>query len=469
MADEMGVGEKQPENTVVRLVDSHCHIDMPQFDADRDEVVARAREAGVVEMLVVGGVDEAAGHRRALAVAESFGFPATAGVHPHEARIATDGVYDELRGLAREGRIVAIGEIGLDFHYDHSPRDVQREVFRRQIRLAREVGLPIVVHTREADGETADILDEEGASETGGVIHCFTGGHRPRPPGARPGLPDLLLGDRRLPEGRGDPAGGAGGAGGPPPGRDGRPLPGPAAAPREEERARLRGGRGAQGGGPAGHDAGGALCPRAGQLRAAVPAHRLTPSTFDNALRIRHFSSCIALCDASPLSREATPMADSSFDIVSSVDLQEVKNAIAQATKEIQTRYDLKSSSSSVELTGEEILLASSDEFKLKAVREVLEGRLVKRNVPLKALTFETIEQALGGTVRQKVTLQKGIPTDKAREIVKVIKGTKLKVQAAIQGDQLRVSGKSKDDLQTVMQVLKSTDLGIDMQFTNRR
>jgi len=162
-------------------------------------------------------------------------------------------------------------------------------------------------------------------------------------------------------------------------------------------------------------------------------------------------------------------MADSSFDIVSSVDLQEVKNALAQATKEIQTRYDLKSSSSSVELTGEEILLASSDEFKLKAVREVLEGRLVKRNVPLKALTFETIEQALGGTVRQKITLQKGIPTDKAREIVKVIKGTKLKVQAAIQGDQLRVSGKNKDDLQAVMQVLKTTDLGIDMQFTNRR
>ncbi len=162
-------------------------------------------------------------------------------------------------------------------------------------------------------------------------------------------------------------------------------------------------------------------------------------------------------------------MADSSFDIVSSVDLQEVKNAIAQATKEIQTRYDLKSSSSSVELAGEEMLLTSSDEFKLKAVREVLEQRLVKRNVPLKALTFETVESALGGTVRQKVTLQKGIPTEKAREIVKVIKGTKLKVQAAIQGDQLRVSGKSKDDLQTVMQVLKSTDLGIDMQFTNRR
>jgi hypothetical protein len=162
-------------------------------------------------------------------------------------------------------------------------------------------------------------------------------------------------------------------------------------------------------------------------------------------------------------------MAESSFDIVSSVDLQEVKNAIAQATKEIQTRFDLKGSGSSVELQGEEILIASSDDFKLKAVKDVLEGRLVKRNVPLKALSFGTVDQALGGTVRQRVTLQKGIPIEKAREIVKIIKGTKLKVQAAIQGDQLRVSGKNKDDLQAVMQLLRGTDLGIDMQFTNRR
>ena len=158
------------------LVDSHCHIDMPQFDADRDEVVARAREAGVQEMLIVGGVDEEQGHLRALRVAESFGFPASAGVHPHEARHATEAIYDELRGLAREHRIVALGEIGLDFHYDHSPRDVQREVFRRQVRLAREVGLPVIVHTREADDETAALLEEEGAADTGGVIHCFTGG-----------------------------------------------------------------------------------------------------------------------------------------------------------------------------------------------------------------------------------------------------------------------------------------------------
>ena len=158
------------------MIDSHCHIDMPQFDTDRDEVVARAREAGLAEILVVGGVNEHAGHRRALEVAAAFGLPATAGVHPHEARIADEAVYDELRGLAREGRIVAVGEIGLDFHYDHSPRDAQREAFRRQIRLAREVGLPVVVHTREADAETAEILEGEGAAEAGGVIHCFTGG-----------------------------------------------------------------------------------------------------------------------------------------------------------------------------------------------------------------------------------------------------------------------------------------------------
>lgn len=149
---------------------------MPQFDGDREEAVARAREAGVATMLVVGGFDAEAGHRRALRVAESLGLPATAGIHPHEARLAQEAAYDELRGWAREGRIVAIGECGLDFHYDHSPRPVQVEVFRRQVHLAREVGKPLVVHTREADAETADLLEREGAAEVGGVIHCFTGG-----------------------------------------------------------------------------------------------------------------------------------------------------------------------------------------------------------------------------------------------------------------------------------------------------
>ena len=162
-------------------------------------------------------------------------------------------------------------------------------------------------------------------------------------------------------------------------------------------------------------------------------------------------------------------MAESSFDVVSTVDLQEVKNAISQAMKEITTRFDLKSTGSDVSLQGEEIVITSADEFKMKAVRDVLETRLVKRNVPLKALSFGTMDKALGGTVRQKVSMQKGIPTDKAREIVKLVKNTKRKVQAAIQGDQVRISGKNKDDLQAVMQSLKAADLGIDMQFTNYR
>jgi uncharacterized protein YajQ (UPF0234 family) len=162
-------------------------------------------------------------------------------------------------------------------------------------------------------------------------------------------------------------------------------------------------------------------------------------------------------------------MAESSFDVVSAVDLQEVKNAIAQAMKEISTRFDLKGTSSNVELGADELVLSSSDEFKLKAVRDVIDGRLVKRGVPLKALTYGVVEHALGSSVRQKVALQKGIPSEKAREIVKVVKGSKLKVQASIQGEQVRVSGKSRDDLQAAIQLLRGTDLGIDMQFTNYR
>ena len=162
-------------------------------------------------------------------------------------------------------------------------------------------------------------------------------------------------------------------------------------------------------------------------------------------------------------------MAESSFDVVSTVDMQEMKNAIGQAMKEITTRFDLKGTGSNIELQAEQVVLTSNDEFKLKAVRDVLEGRLVKRGVPLKALTFGPMEKALGGTTRQAITMQKGIPSEKAREIVKMIKGSKLKVQAAIQGDQVRISGKNKDDLQSVMRMLKDTDLGIDMQFTNYR
>jgi cyclic-di-GMP-binding protein len=163
-------------------------------------------------------------------------------------------------------------------------------------------------------------------------------------------------------------------------------------------------------------------------------------------------------------------MAENSFDIVSKVDLQEVNNAIQQALKEVHTRYDLKDSKSNIELEGKEaIVLSSADEFKLKAVNDVLQGKLVKRNVPLKALTYGKLDDAAGSTVRQRVTMQQGIPIEKAREIVKAIKDSKKKVQAAIQGDLVRVSGKDRDTLQDVMGMLRNRDFGIDMQFTNYR
>ncbi len=164
-------------------------------------------------------------------------------------------------------------------------------------------------------------------------------------------------------------------------------------------------------------------------------------------------------------------MPENTFDIVSKIDLNEVTNAIHQALKEIQVRYDLKNSKSSIELNEKDhkILLASADEFKLRAVTEVLEGKLVKRGVPLKGLEFGTVTPAAGSTVRQDVSIQQGIPIEKAREIVKKVKDLKLKVQASIQGDMVRVSGKNRDDLQRVIQALRAADFGIDMQFTNYR
>jgi hypothetical protein len=164
-------------------------------------------------------------------------------------------------------------------------------------------------------------------------------------------------------------------------------------------------------------------------------------------------------------------MPDNTFDIVSKIDLNEVLNAVQQTSKEVQTRYDLKDSKSSVELNEKDskILLASSDEFKLKAVTEILGQKLVKRNVPLKGLQYGTLTHASQGSVRQEIALQQGISSDKAREIVKTIKDSKLKVQASIQGDLIRVSGKDRDTLQQVIALLKGKEFGIDMQFTNYR
>jgi len=159
-----------------------------------------------------------------------------------------------------------------------------------------------------------------------------------------------------------------------------------------------------------------------------------------------------------------------SFDIVSKVDLQEVSNAIQQALKEIHTRYDLKDSKSDIQMDGKEALvLTSADDYKLKAVNDVLQSKLVKRSVPLKAFTYGAIEEAAGSTVRQRITMQQGIPIEKARDIVKLIKNSKKKVQASIQGDVVRVSGKDRDTLQEIIAMLRQNDFGIDMQFTNYR
>jgi len=163
-------------------------------------------------------------------------------------------------------------------------------------------------------------------------------------------------------------------------------------------------------------------------------------------------------------------MAENTFDIISKVDMQEVSNAVQQALKEVHTRYDLKDSKSDVQIDAKEgLILTSSDEYKLKAVNDILQGKLFKRGVSLKSLTYGTIEPAAGSSVRQKVSLQQGVPIEKAREIVKVLKNSKLKVQASIQGDFVRVSGKDRDTLQEAIALLKQSDFGIDMQFTNYR
>ncbi len=159
-----------------------------------------------------------------------------------------------------------------------------------------------------------------------------------------------------------------------------------------------------------------------------------------------------------------------SFDIYSEINQAEVVNAINQAMKEVQTRFDFKDSKSNIELEGKEaIVLSSEDEYKLRSLTDILQTKLIKRNVPLKGLTYEKIEAAAGNTVRQQVKLQQGIPQDKAKEIVKFIKDGKFKVQASIQGDLVRVSGKDRDTLQDVIGKLRTQDFGVDVQFGNFR
>ncbi len=162
-------------------------------------------------------------------------------------------------------------------------------------------------------------------------------------------------------------------------------------------------------------------------------------------------------------------MADFSFDIVSKIDMQEVTNAINQAMKEIGQRFDFRGSKTNITLEKDTINILADDEYKLKSVVDILETKMIKRSVSIKALQFGKAESSLGGSIKQIITLQQGIPKEKAKDIVKIIKDTKLKVHVQIQDDQLRVSGRNKDDLQMVMKYLKDKNLDINMQFVNYR
>ncbi|HSE57766.1 MAG TPA: YajQ family cyclic di-GMP-binding protein [Nitrospiraceae bacterium] len=165
-------------------------------------------------------------------------------------------------------------------------------------------------------------------------------------------------------------------------------------------------------------------------------------------------------------------MADQfSFDVVSEVNMQEMKNVVDQATKEIKQRFDFKDSKTEITLKEKEkeLVVISDDDYKLNAVNEIIKAKCVKRGVSLKALNYGAIEPALGGTVRQVVKIQSGIAADKAKDITKSVKDSKLKVQAQIQGEQLRIVSKSKDELQAAIAFLKQKDFGIDLQFTNYR
>lgn len=160
---------------------------------------------------------------------------------------------------------------------------------------------------------------------------------------------------------------------------------------------------------------------------------------------------------------------ENSFDIVSKTDYAEVDNAINQSMKEVGQRFDFKGSKASVELQGKDLLLSAEDETRLRNMNDILQSKLVKRGVSLKALDYQKVEPAAGGTVRQTVKIQQGIPIEKAKEIVKFIKDSKLRVQASIQGETVRVSGKDRDTLQEVIAALKAKDFGIDMKFDNYR
>lgn len=160
---------------------------------------------------------------------------------------------------------------------------------------------------------------------------------------------------------------------------------------------------------------------------------------------------------------------ENSFDIACKVDTQEVNNAVHQTLKEIRQRFDFKDSKTRIDIEKEQIVILTENEFRLRNIIDIMESRMFKRGVPIKALSYEKIEDAAQSMIRQRISIQQGIPTEKAKEIIKLIKELKLKVQGQIQEDQVRIFGKNKDDLQVVIKMLKEKDLGIEMQFINYR
>ncbi len=160
------------------FIDTHAHLDDPRFNKDREDVIKRAIEAGIEHIITVGCWEPEKGLDTAVRIAESYDNIYTAiGAHPHDARVASNDTFQQIEALTEHKKVIAIGETGLDFHYDKSPRNIQMDVFRRHIQIARRSNLPLIIHTREAEGDTLDILKEEGGEEIGGVFHCFSGDH----------------------------------------------------------------------------------------------------------------------------------------------------------------------------------------------------------------------------------------------------------------------------------------------------
>ena len=223
------------------LIDTHCHIQTEEFDADRDDVLARAQEAGVDTLIVVGGAGDLSTNDAAVRLAEAHeNLDATVGMHPHDAKDVAVEDMDRLRGLAGHPKVVAIGETGLDFYYEHSPRQVQRDMFERFVALAVETRLPIVVHNRESDREVAETIRNRGGGSLEGVIHCFTSDTAAARTFLEPWLLPVVLGHRHLQECRGAAGCRPLGASGPAAHRDRLAVPGARSPARAAERARLR-------------------------------------------------------------------------------------------------------------------------------------------------------------------------------------------------------------------------------------